>query len=496
MIRITIGLILIIGFIQSLFLNNQVIWNGYMLIGAAIPMVIGLILIAFGLRKKWSDIKKELTGWGNERISTITKVYFSDFDAFLDKYIAKSIPHFTLLCMSFMGVIMISANPFNPYFGTWLFWPIAILLSPLYGLMIYLLGGFVYQLTVSICGAKWDPPLSRKVFIYALMPSYLAAVVSSLFFYFVYHTRSLDLSADKYSILIWSIIIFIASIYAFIHSNRAAKKVLNAKPVRSFILFLLIPIALNIIFLGNTVMGAFGYIDTLTASQSGISSKLTDIESAQANLDMGDYNSAKLVYEKVVSNEANTGFTDDVAQAYLGIASIKMSQGDVEDGLSIINETLKKTKEGTEVDYMLKGLMAIVNKDIEGAFNIFNEVIKINPNNYDANAWLGIYYIGQVTDYEKAIIYNKKAHEIKKTIEGLEMLAANYYLLGSYSESKVLFEELNRVAPNNTTSLLKLGEISYGFGDKDGAIKYFKRLKEIDPSKITPQIEDTINEKI
>lgn len=495
MIRITIGLLLLLSFIQAVFLNNQVTWSGYMLIGAAIPMVIGLILFAFGLRKKWPEIKVGLSGWGEEGLLKIIKVYFTNFDKFLDKYISKSIPLFTLICISFIGIFMIIANPLNPYFGTWLYWPIAVILSPLFGIVIYLLGGFAYQLLASICGAKWNPTLSRKIFVYALAPSYMIGVISSLFYYFVYETRSLDVNTNKYVLLSWLIIVFAVSLYVFLHSNTAAKKVLGAKPIRSFIIFLLLPIILNIVTLGSTAMNAFGYVDSDTAYKISVEDKLTGIDLAQSKLDIGDSDSAKMIYEEIIGNEVNTGFTDDVARAYLGTAAIQMSQGDIKGGLKIINATLKKTEEGAEVDYMLKGLIAAINEDIEGAFKIFNEVIEINPDNFDANSWLGLYYIGINIDYKKALIYNKKAHELKATIDGLEMLAINYYLLESYNEAKIHFEELNRVEPNNTTALLKLGEIAYGFGDLDGAIKYFSELKKVDPTLITPQIEDILKGK-
>ena len=439
----------------------------------------------------------------------ITKIYFKSFDKFLDKYISKSIPHFTLLCMSFIGIFVIIANPLNPYFGTWLYWPIAIILSPLFGIVVYLLGGFAYQLLASICGAKWDPPLSRKIFVYAFAPSYVVGVIASIFYYFVYGTRSFDINTNKYILLAWLIIMFAVSAYVFIHSKRAVKKVLGAKPIRSFIIFLLLPIMLNIVTLGGIAMNAFGYVDSDAVNQiakednnSSVHGLLLEniqnekLKEAQIKINKGDMNGVEEIYLDIINNQKQAVSSEELMEAYISLSSIYLSAGNAETAINYVNEALKIVEEESEAYFMLKSLLAIEKVDADGLVEIFTKIIEINPNNIEANTGLGRYFLIKNPNYEKALAYNKKAHEIKPTIDGLEMLAVNYYLLESINEAKIHFEELNRVVPSNTTALLKLGEIAYGLGDKKDAIKYFSELKRVDPSKITSQIEEILDEEL
>ena len=58
MIRITIGLLLIIGFAQSFLLTTQSEPNNNTLTVITIVMAIGLILIAFGLRNFQDGVRK------------------------------------------------------------------------------------------------------------------------------------------------------------------------------------------------------------------------------------------------------------------------------------------------------------------------------------------------------------------------------------------------------------------------------------------------------
>lgn len=440
------------------------------------------------------------------KMGQILNAFVKDYDYFLREYITQTIPYFVflgiwvlgimiLLNQALLGIVMPDGITVIDSWNT--IWLIAIFLGPFPGFLAYFLGGFIYQLLVSLSGGEWSLFVTRRANLFAMLPIYIITITISLFYTLVYGQKALVTTVNPYVVLWWSIVVFIISIIAFIRSYRTAIILLKAKSIRAFIFFLLIPLLISFITLGGTAMQAFGLTEGKSYTSQGLLLSPImheELQEAQFGIDNGELEKSKEIYLKIINASDQTISKDELMEAYINLASIYGNEGDFDSVKFYTNEALEKADKNSEAYHLLMGLLAMANHDTKSLANAFIEVLKINPDNAEANAGLGRYYMTEKMDYEKALPYNETAFKHKKTITGLEVLALNYYLLQNYYKAQSHFEELHKIAPNNTTALIKLGEIAYGFGDKEGAKQYFMKLEKLDPTKITSEVQALLNE--
>lgn len=132
------------------------------------------------------------------------------------------------------------------------------------------------------------------------------------------------------------------------------------------------------------------------------------------------------------------------------------------------------------------------------ALDALGKAININPDNFDANNLLGLLYLGEIEgvdiDLDRALEYNEKAYKLNPSPYIIENLAINYYFIGEYKKSFLLFKKLNKINPNNILSNYYLG-LLYLIVDRN--IEYSQELLrgviEVDPYYDNSEIQNILN---
>lgn len=122
--------------------------------------------------------------------------------------------------------------------------------------------------------------------------------------------------------------------------------------------------------------------------------------------------------------------------------------------------------------------------EIHRQLNTFQEILKKNPNDYEALVGLGnLYYdIGQ---FEKAISYYEKAVSIKKDPDIITDLGTCMREIGKPEEAMKLYEEALKIDENHWRAAYNIIIISIkDINDKDKALFYFEKLKKINPPEV------------
>lgn len=107
------------------------------------------------------------------------------------------------------------------------------------------------------------------------------------------------------------------------------------------------------------------------------------------------------------------------------------------------------------------------------------ESVRENENNYLALIILGVYYNQVEEDYEKALLYMKKAIEVsplnKRVINPYEMMAIIYYNLQKYEKVEEVYMELIRKFPEYPGGYYGMSVLRYNMKNYNEAVDYAKK---------------------
>ena len=107
------------------------------------------------------------------------------------------------------------------------------------------------------------------------------------------------------------------------------------------------------------------------------------------------------------------------------------------------------------------------------------ESVRENENNYLALIILGVYYNQVEEDYEKALLYMKKAIEVsplnKRVINPYEMMAIIYYNLQEYEKVEEVYMELIRKFPEYPGGYYGMSVLRYNMENYNEAVHYAKK---------------------
>ena len=102
------------------------------------------------------------------------------------------------------------------------------------------------------------------------------------------------------------------------------------------------------------------------------------------------------------------------------------------------------------------------------------ESVRENENNYLALIILGVYYNQVEEDYEKALLYMKKAIEVsplnKRVINPYEMMAIIYYNLQDYGKVEEVYMELIRKFPEYPGGYYGMSVLRYNMKNYNEAV--------------------------
>lgn len=189
-------------------------------------------------------------------------------------------------------------------------------------------------------------------------------------------------------------------------------------------------------------------------------------------------------YEQAISNfeESLKSMIDDdekiVVLKNMGYAYWVNNQTD--KSLEKFNEALALAKPETLDFYLISGEIALLNGNAKSAESNYLQALGKDSEDFQINSSLGVFYLGvdavakDFADYDKALIYNKKAFELKSNTEMTkENLANNYYMLDKYQEAIDLL--LQTSLANKPFNNYLLGLSYYGIEDDALAYQYLNQ---------------------
>lgn len=126
----------------------------------------------------------------------------------------------------------------------------------------------------------------------------------------------------------------------------------------------------------------------------------------------------------------------------------------------------------------------LISGRIEKALSHLLKAAAIDSDDMAVNNSLGLVYLGEYdetfTDYDKALIYNKKAFAYAGDRVTEEVLGRNYYRLGDYKNAELHYKSLLNKNPDAATYLLYGGMIKYRLDKKSEADLLFNKLLIVD----------------
>lgn len=122
--------------------------------------------------------------------------------------------------------------------------------------------------------------------------------------------------------------------------------------------------------------------------------------------------------------------------------------------------------------------------EVHRQLNVLQEILKKNPNDYEALVGLGnLYY--DINQFEKAIPYYEKAVEIKKDPNIISDLGTCLREIGNPKEAIKYYEEALKIDDKHWRSVYNIIIVSVkDLKDKESALLYFEKLKKLNPPEI------------
>jgi len=127
-------------------------------------------------------------------------------------------------------------------------------------------------------------------------------------------------------------------------------------------------------------------------------------------------------------------------------------------------------------------------KNFDVAQDLYNQVLKINPNNVNALNNIGLLFQNK-RDYKKANNYFEKPIEIDPNfIKAHNNLGVTFKLLGENEKAKSCYEKTLEIDPNNSIAINNLGNAFKELGEHQNAISCYEKAIKINPNYIDAYI--------
>ncbi|TNE60690.1 MAG: PEP-CTERM system TPR-repeat protein PrsT [Alphaproteobacteria bacterium] len=182
------------------------------------------------------------------------------------------------------------------------------------------------------------------------------------------------------------------------------------------------------------------------------------IISGDANFAERRYDEAKRSYEQVLKDYGPN------FQAYLGMARLRLRQGDLEGARKLAEKAHEQAPQNTMVQYT-RGLIARYQGDIPAAETFFLDALKLYPGNILVNLELAAIRINQgrlneAEEYLDAVYAVSAKHPMALYLSGA-ILASR----GQYEEANALLLRAREVTERYLPAMYVRGLVSYQLGD-------------------------------
>jgi len=168
---------------------------------------------------------------------------------------------------------------------------------------------------------------------------------------------------------------------------------------------------------------------------------------ALTNFDTGDSATA---IEKL-RKAADEATTDEIKVATLiNLGYVYSTEGQSAQALNAFKEAIPLTTQDTFEYYLASGEVALLEGNANEALTNYNNAYRVNPEDYQINNALALFHMDleevapRYVDYNKALLYAKKAYEVNGTSEiAKQNLAIAHYFSENYSETISLLSTSN-----------------------------------------------------
>lgn len=213
-----------------------------------------------------------------------------------------------------------------------------------------------------------------------------------------------------------------------------------------------------------------------SANQNAISINnqgLNNFESGNNQQAISDLNSAS---QQAVSNDTKVSTLKNLAYAYE--ANDRNAQA-----LSAFEQALPLTSQGSLDNYFISGEIALLQNNPSTALSDFLQANRIDPNDYQVNNSLALFYLnsdGSSTgyeDYPKALQYAQKAYSADQGEISRENFAFANLMNDNYDKAISLYSQSN--INQHPTVALNMGLAYAGKNDVANAKYYFQKAIDL-----------------
>ena len=207
------------------------------------------------------------------------------------------------------------------------------------------------------------------------------------------------------------------------------------------------------------------------------SSSIDKNNTALLSFDSGDSNTAisqfKEASQDAVGNDTKMNILKNLAYVYFSESKDDLS-------LNTFKEALSLAQEGSFDYYLISGEIALAENKPNSALLSYNKAYQLNPESYQINNSLNLFYIDiegaypELSDYPKALTYALKAYSLDKSETAKENLAIAYFFNQNFDQTISLMLTLD--LPKKPYAYLWIGWSYAGKGDVSNAKLYFKNI--------------------
>jgi tetratricopeptide (TPR) repeat protein len=167
---------------------------------------------------------------------------------------------------------------------------------------------------------------------------------------------------------------------------------------------------------------------------------------ALTNFDTGDSESAIMKFRQA----ADEATTDEIKVAALkNLGYVYSTEGQTTQALSAFNEALPLTTQDTFDFYLISGEVALLDGNVNDALTNYNSAYRLNPEDFQINNALALFHMDleevapRYVDYNKALLYAKKANELSPSEISKQNLAIAHYFNDNYNDTISLLSTSN-----------------------------------------------------
>jgi len=135
---------------------------------------------------------------------------------------------------------------------------------------------------------------------------------------------------------------------------------------------------------------------------------------------------------------------------------------------------------GTIEDHILSGNKFVQDKKYQEAIREYETVIKIDPQNPEANLLLGL-TLANTGDLDRAVKYSTTAVQLKPTYAGYYNLGLIYANQGKYDLAVEAYEKASEINPKSYQTWYQLGLVYAQSLKFDKAIEAYNKVIELNP---------------